>query len=550
MDDVDIQTARNRSSVDREGMVPQQDIETMPTQDMSPSMVGESTEDFGFDGTLMSSPSMPKTESTNIRQQLEYVAVSRATDTVTVISNNVKKEDSPLNHIKESSQDNNTINQQESRSNKTANLISATIAPYFNTSYEDYVAMTPEEQKEMREAFAKAAKEVAKALGITLNMKEASFNIGGYEFDDRGSVIEPSFTFRLDTTPEKARLFAALMGDLGYEQQEAVVSNYDISDRDSADGIRFSLEFKDSATLLKLINQFDIKNFTYDKTNGTLSVLSFDTADVEKFHKLVQQLKENGYDKEPETFYFKSSYDGRTGRKTLYGKWLKAQERNSQGVQSELYSLVQEALKRVNYYSGKPSNYEGLVEPDEDTVFVFGSNPKGIHGAGAAATAKAKFGAIQGQGEGMQGNAYALPTKDLDKAKGTRWYNPSKKEESEVKEWYKTHDYSEVQNHPLNAERTMDPQQIIESIKRLYEVANQNPDKQFKVSHYPFGQLSLNGYLGEEMLAMFKQAGQIPSNVVFNKEWTDHWDEIQATPQTTQQPAQQQVVGENISSMA
>ena len=61
-----------------------------------------------------------------------------------------------------------------------------------------------------------------------------------------------------------------------------------------------------------------------------------------------------------------------------------------------------------------PASYEGLITPDANTIFVFGSNPKGIHGAGAAATAKAKFGAIQGKGEGMQGNAYALPTKDLE----------------------------------------------------------------------------------------------------------------------------------------
>lgn len=175
-----------------------------------------------------------------------------------------------------------------------------------------------------------------------------------------------------------------------------------------------------------------------------------------------------------------------------------------------------------------PASYEGKITPDANTVFVFGSNSKGIHGAGAAATAKSQFGAIQGQGEGMQGNAYAFPTKDLDKAKGTRWYRPGPKEETEVKEWYKSHDYSEVQNHPLNTERTMTPQQIIESIKKLYDAAHQNPDKQFKVSHYPFGQLSLNGYLGEEMLAMFKQAGEIPSNIVFNKEWTDHWNEIKA----------------------
>lgn len=196
-----------------------------------------------------------------------------------------------------------------------------------------------------------------------------------------------------------------------------------------------------------------------------------------------------------------------------------------QAIKSVLTRTVSQQPTQQNV----PASYEGLIKPDANTIFVFGSNPKGIHGAGAAATAKTQFGAIQGQGEGLQGNAYALPTKDLDKAKGTRWYRPGKKEETEVKEWYKNHDYSEVYNHPLNTERTMTPQQIVESIKKLYEVARQNPNRQFKVSHYPFGQLSLNGYLGEEMLAMFKQAGQVPSNVAFNKEWTDHWDAVQPT---------------------
>ena len=180
----------------------------------------------------------------------------------------------------------------------------------------------------------------------------------------------------------------------------------------------------------------------------------------------------------------------------------------------------------LNEAQPKISFYTGNITPEANTIFVFGSNPEGKHGAGAARTAVDKFGAKYGQGEGLQGNAYALPTKDLNKAKNTRWYRPSPKEEAEVKEWYKNHSFSEVQNHPLNAERTMTPQQIIEGIQKLYKVARQNPDKQFKVSHYPFGKLSLNGYLGEEMLAMFKQAGQIPYNVVFNKEWTDHWNEV------------------------
>ena len=47
---------------------------------------------------------------------------------------------------------------------------------------------------------------------------------------------------------------------------------------------------------------------------------------------------------------------------------------------------------------------------EEDQVFVFGSNLAGSHGAGAAATAMDKFGAIWGQGVGMQGQSYAIPT--------------------------------------------------------------------------------------------------------------------------------------------
>lgn len=47
---------------------------------------------------------------------------------------------------------------------------------------------------------------------------------------------------------------------------------------------------------------------------------------------------------------------------------------------------------------------------EEDQVFVFGSNLAGNHGAGAAATAMDNFGAIWGNGVGMQGQSYAIPT--------------------------------------------------------------------------------------------------------------------------------------------
>lgn len=50
--------------------------------------------------------------------------------------------------------------------------------------------------------------------------------------------------------------------------------------------------------------------------------------------------------------------------------------------------------------------------PENGEVFVFGSNLAGIHGAGAAKVAIDKFGAVWGQGQGLNGQSYAIATKD------------------------------------------------------------------------------------------------------------------------------------------
>lgn len=61
-------------------------------------------------------------------------------------------------------------------------------------------------------------------------------------------------------------------------------------------------------------------------------------------------------------------------------------------------------MKRVS-----PNNIQNL-EPNE--IFVFGSNESGIHGAGAAKLALDKFGAQFRNPEGLQGQSYAIPTKN------------------------------------------------------------------------------------------------------------------------------------------
>lgn len=150
--------------------------------------------------------------------------------------------------------------------------------------------------------------------------------------------------------------------------------------------------------------------------------------------------------------------------------------------------------KDGNFILDKQDNpityYTGNIKSDKNTIFVFGSNPEGRHGAGAAKIAKEQFGAKYGQGEGLQGNAYALPTKDL-RVK----FN--------------------------NGFKSISEKDIINSIKKLYQTAKQNSDKQFKVAYRNTTDKSLNGYTGLEMIDMFIEAGNIPSNIVFSKEWFD-----------------------------
>ena len=267
--------------------------------------------------------------------------------------------------------------------------------------------------------------------------------------------------------------------------------------------------------------------------------------------------------------------------------------------------------KDSRLYIPSVSSYSGDITPDANTIFVFGSNPEGRHGAGAAKVAREKFGAIYGRGEGLQGNAYALPTKRIKSITPTKTgqmtfsYGTNKRGDvksnttleaiingertattrystdghidywkdlkvddivaftsadrkttvyvkitkpltkldssTNAEEWSKKEGWSveyynskvkpkvekgqayqmEYEFVDANGERTITSLQIIENIKKLYETARQNPNKQFKIAYRNTDKASLNGYTGLEMIDMFLKAGSIPSNIVFSKEWVD-----------------------------
>ncbi len=73
----------------------------------------------------------------------------------------------------------------------------------------------------------------------------------------------------------------------------------------------------------------------------------------------------------------------------------------------EMMAMKQEFAR--NYYGNRvsPDNIDSL---EENEIFVFGSNAGGQHAGGAAAFAMQEFGAVWGQGEGLQGRSYAIPT--------------------------------------------------------------------------------------------------------------------------------------------
>lgn len=69
----------------------------------------------------------------------------------------------------------------------------------------------------------------------------------------------------------------------------------------------------------------------------------------------------------------------------------------------------------TKYYKMKTNNQKRITdnriqELNPGEIFVFGSNLEGAHGGGAALLAFRKWGAIWGQGAGLQGQTYGIPT--------------------------------------------------------------------------------------------------------------------------------------------
>lgn len=112
-------------------------------------------------------------------------------------------------------------------------------------------------------------------------------------------------------------------------------------------------------------------------------------------------------------------------------------------------------------------------------IFVFGSNESGIHGAGAAKFALENHGAIWGVGFGLQGNSFAIPTKNF-----------------------------KIETLPI--------EKIKIYVDKFLEFANMNPEMTFQLT--PIG-CGLAGYKPHQIGPLFKNC---PKNVIIPQEFMEH----------------------------
>lgn len=140
---------------------------------------------------------------------------------------------------------------------------------------------------------------------------------------------------------------------------------------------------------------------------------------------------------------------------------------------------------------------ENIISLTPNQIFVFGSNAEGAHGKGAALIAKQKFGAIQGQSEGLQGQSYAVITK---------------------KNW--------------RVEKSSTLEEIKIGLQDMLLFAGIHPEKEFLVTKLGS---SLAGYTISQIRGLFEELQEIiPNNVILPIEYevrnTKQEEDVQITP--------------------
>lgn len=167
------------------------------------------------------------------------------------------------------------------------------------------------------------------------------------------------------------------------------------------------------------------------RQDNNTEMLCFETSiyDDEETYLLAEEVLFKHLDREnnvggKEKLYFDFYYGG-MGNNVFINKKINLSVQDNYFVyhvddlEYQIFSSVQGVFNSVVNHmnsnkSTKPSSIKRISPKwidklEENEIFVFGSNLDGLHGGGAAAIAR-KWGAIWGQGVGLQGQTYAIPT--------------------------------------------------------------------------------------------------------------------------------------------
>ena len=248
--------------------------------------------------------------------------------------------------MKHNEKEKNLLNRAQEKIN--INTIKSTIAPYYDTP------LTKENYSEIKDAVDTTFRETANNLATLLggNIKDTTNNIGGFTFEEGENagkwVKELSYTFELENmSKDDAILFTSLMGDLAYEQQEAVIAATYENDLNNSNALEFRLKYNDLDKVMDALDKLGIHDYTIDTNNKTLNLLEFD---LDKPYETVQKIADmtqeiGGNETDAKFTGIQSEYIDKSFREGVYKAWLDSNEGGKE--KGELYSLVKKAYEKV-----------------------------------------------------------------------------------------------------------------------------------------------------------------------------------------------------------
>ena len=104
----------------------------------------------------------------------------------------------------------------------------------------------------------------------------------------------------------------------------------------------------------------------------------------------------------------RNSWEHERSSKMRYYRTMMSEWDNLKGLSASDRRKLKSTLAKGYYQGHVTPDFVNTLQPNE--IFVFGTDPLGRHTGAAGQYAVDHFGAIIGQGEGLQGQCYAIPT--------------------------------------------------------------------------------------------------------------------------------------------